>query len=120
MGPLRCVTAWHALQYVRWTYRRPMTEKATVTNNPEQNRYEIRLGDDLAGFADYILSNELITFTHTEIDPAFEGKGLGSTLVRGALDDVRGAGDRKVLPICPFVKSWMAKHPEYESLGYGS
>lgn len=58
----------------------------------------------------------LITFTHTEIDPAFEGQGLGSKLVRFALDDVREHGDRKVLPLCPFVLGWMAKHPDYQDL----
>ncbi|MFD0866118.1 GNAT family N-acetyltransferase [Tessaracoccus lubricantis] len=95
-------------------------DTATVTNNPERKRYEIRLDGELAGFADYILSNDLITFTHTEIDPAFEGKGLGSTLVREALDDVRAAGDRKVLPLCPFVKSWLQRHHDYADLTYGA
>ncbi|GAA4893360.1 hypothetical protein GCM10025789_08150 [Tessaracoccus lubricantis] len=105
----------------RAKYRRVMTDDtATVTNNPERKRYEIRLDGELAGFADYILSNDLITFTHTEIDPAFEGKGLGSTLVREALDDVRAAGDRKVLPLCPFVKSWLQRHHDYADLTYGA
>lgn len=95
-----------------------MNDSAGVSNNAELNRYEVRAGDKVAGFAEYILSNGLITFTHTEIDPAFEGQGLGSTLVRSALDDVREAGERKVLPLCPFVKGWMAKHPEYLELHY--
>lgn len=93
---------------------------ATVTHNPDKKRYEIHSGENLAGFAEYMLSNGLITFTHTEIDQAFEGQGLGSTLVRGGLDDVREVGERKVLPLCPFVKSWMAKHPEYQDLAYGN
>lgn len=97
-----------------------MTEEVTVTHNPDQKRYEIRAGDTLAGYAEYMLSEGLITFTHTEVDPAFEGQGLGSKLVRGALDDVRGLGGRKVLPLCPFVKSWIQKHPEYGDLVYGS
>lgn len=95
-----------------------MNETVDVRNNPEQNRYEIRLGDQMAGFAEYMLNDGLITFTHTEIDPAFEGKGLGSKLVRFALDDVRETGGRKVLPLCPFVKGWMLKHPEYTDLHY--
>ena len=95
-----------------------MNETVDVRNNPEQNRYEIRLGDQLAGFAEYMLNDGLITFTHTEIDPSFEGQGLGSQLVRSALDDVRTTGGRKVLPLCPFVKGWMLKHPEYTDLHY--
>lgn len=95
-----------------------MNDTVGVSNNTELKRYEVKVGDDLAGFAEYMLSNGLITFTHTEIDPAFEGKGLGSQLVRFALDDVRATGERKVLPLCPFVKGWMAKHPEYQDLHY--
>ena len=96
-----------------------MNETVDVRNNPEQNRYEIRLGDQMAGFAEYMLNDGLITFTHTEIDPAFEGQGIGSQLVRHALDDVRARGDRSVLPLCPFVKGWMARHPENQDLAYG-
>ena len=66
----------------------------------------------LAGFAEYMLSNGLITFTHTEIDPAFEGKGLGSQLVRFALDDVRASG-KKARAVCSYVASYVTKHPEY-------
>ncbi|MDO5677245.1 MAG: GNAT family N-acetyltransferase [Propionibacteriaceae bacterium] len=96
-----------------------MTDEATVTHNPDEKRYEVHADGTLAGFAEYMLSDGLITFTHTEIDPAFEGRGLGSKLVRGALDDVREVGERKVLPLCPFVKAYMIKHPEYQDLAYG-
>ena len=75
--------------------------------------------DHLAGFADYMLTDGLITFTHTEIDPAYEGQGLGSQLVRAALDDVRTTGERTVLPLCPFVKAWIQRHPDYMDLLYG-
>ncbi len=93
--------------------------EVTITDNPEKKRYEIVQDGTLAGFAEYMLSDGLITFTHTEIDPAFEGQGIGSQLVRHALDDVRARGDRSVLPLCPFVKGWMARHPEYQDLAYG-
>ena len=96
-----------------------MNNKGTVANNADLNRYEITVDGKLAGFAEYMLNPALITFTHTEIDPAFEGQGLGSQLVRFALDDVRAGGERKVLPLCPFVKGWMVKHPEYADLHYG-
>ena len=54
-------------------------------------------------------------FTHTEIDPDAEGSGLGGTLVRGALDDVRQKGGR-VVPRCSFVRGWIERHPEYGDL----
>lgn len=88
-----------------------------VVNLPEQRRYEIRSDGEVAGYADYIRTDNLVTFTHTEIDPAFEGKGLGSSLVRQALDDVRSL-DLSVLPVCPFVKQWIERHPDYSDLVY--
>lgn len=90
---------------------------AEVTDVPDERRYEVRSDGEVAGYAEYILTEGLITFTHTEIDPAFEGKGLGSVLVRGALDDVR---TRKlaVLPLCPFVKGWIQRHRDYADLVY--
>jgi predicted GNAT family acetyltransferase len=87
----------------------------TVADNPSALRYEIRVGDDLAGFAAYTRLRDVITFTHTEIDPAFEGQGLGSTLARAALDDVRAKGLR-VVPRCPFIRAYIERHPEYADL----
>ena len=86
-----------------------------ITNNTGQSRYEIHLDGKLAGFAEYRLSGAKTVFTHTEIDPAFEGHGLGSTLARGALDDVRREG-RTVVPLCPFIKDYIERHPEYQDL----
>lgn len=91
---------------------------ADLINDVEASRYELRVDDDVAAFADYILSNGLITFSHTETLPEFERQGMASKLVRGALDDVREKGERKVVPLCPFVKGWMANHPEYMDLHY--
>ena len=70
---------------------------------------------ELAGFAEYRPRPHAVVFTHTEVDEAFEGQGIGGALVRGALDDVRSKG-LAVVPLCPFVKAWIAKHPEYEDL----
>ena len=92
--------------------------QVVVTNNTERARYEVSFAGSPAGFADYILTDAMITFTHTEIDPAFEGKGLGSALVRAALDDVRSVGGRKVLPVCPFFKAWILRHRDYQDLLY--
>lgn len=96
-----------------------MTDDLVVTNNEDEKRFEARLGDTVAGFAEYTLTDELIVFTHTEVDPAFEGQGVGSALARFALDEVRDAGKRKVMPLCPFIKGWIERHREYVPLVYG-
>ena len=88
-----------------------------VTRNEADHRYEVRVDGELAGFAAYETTPELVVFTHTEIRPAWEGRGVGGRLVRAALDDVRGR-DLAVLPICPFVQGWMDRHPEYAALDY--
>lgn len=90
----------------------------TVHDNTEQSRWEITVDEELAGFADYQKTDDgLVVFTHTEIAPKFEGQGVGSELIRHALDDVRRAG-LKALPVCPFVEAWIAKHPDYRELDY--
>ena len=90
-----------------------------VIDVPEQQRYEIRRDGERLGFAAYEKTKALIVFTHTEVDPALEGQGIGGRLVQGALDDVRELG-LPVLPICPFVQAWMARHPDYADLDYRS
>ena len=90
-----------------------------VADNPAEQRYEIAVDGTVMGFAAYQRTAELVVFTHTEIDPAAEGQGLGGKLVRAALDDVRGQGLR-VLPVCPFVQEWIRRHPDYQDLDYRS
>lgn len=87
-----------------------------VTNNEAEKRYEARVGEELAGSAYYDTADDLIVFTHTEVDEAFEGHGVGSALARFALDDVRADGRRKVVPRCPFIKGWIDRHPDYQEL----
>lgn len=94
---------------------RTMTD-VTVTDNPDESRYEAHVDGELAGFAEYKLTQRLIVFTHTEVGDAFEGKGVGSALARHALDAVRANGERLVVPKCPFIKGWIEKHPDYQSL----
>ncbi|GGQ34262.1 putative GNAT family acetyltransferase [Actinomadura coerulea] len=86
-----------------------------ISDNAGQSRYEIRLDGDLAGFAEYERGEGALVFTHTEVDSAFEGKGVGSALARGALDDVRSQG-LSVVPLCPFIKKWIDRHPDYHDL----
>jgi uncharacterized protein len=87
----------------------------TVRDNPEESRYEIRDGDRVLGLAAHNRRGDTIVFTHTEVDPDVGESGLGSTLVQGALDDVRTAG-LSVIPQCPFVRGWIERHPEYGDL----
>jgi predicted GNAT family acetyltransferase len=86
-----------------------------VNDVPAVNRFEITVDGELAGFAEYDRYEKEIAFLHTEIDPAFEGKGLGSQLVREALESVREQ-KLEVLPYCAFVRAWIARHPEYVEL----
>jgi predicted GNAT family acetyltransferase len=90
----------------------------TIRDNPEKKRFDAIVDGELAGYAEYMLAGTLIIFTHTQVKPQFEGKGIGSALVREALDAVRTDGSRDVLPLCPFVKAWIGRHPEYGSLVY--
>lgn len=92
------------------------TTDVTVSAAPERSRYEAYLGDNLAGYAEYELGDGVITFTHTEVDPDFGGRGIGGALARCALDDVRDQGGRRVEAECSFIAGWMAKHPEYLEL----
>ncbi len=91
-----------------------------TSHHPAEHRYEAHLDGELAGFAEYQLTDALVVFTHTEVDSAYEGHGVGSALARAALDDVRASGSRRVLPLCPFIKGWIGKHPEYADLVYGA
>ncbi|MEP9364884.1 GNAT family N-acetyltransferase [Nocardioides sp. CN2-186] len=92
-----------------------MADVAT-SHNPAEHRYEGHIDGKLAGFAAYELTYRLVIFTHTEVDDAYEGRGVGSAIAKFALDDVRSTGTHRVLPLCPFIKSWIARHPDYADL----
>lgn len=83
----------------------------TVRDNPEKQRYEIHDGEELAGFSEYKRTTGKIAFTHTEINPAFSGRGLARQLVTGELDDARSRG-LTVLPFWPYVRKVIASDPE--------
>jgi predicted GNAT family acetyltransferase len=92
-----------------------MAGVATVVDNPEQHRYEARVDGELAGFAEYRRRGDRIVFTHTEVDDAFEGHGIGGRLASFALDDARARG-LVVVAQCPFIGTYIRRHPEYEDL----
>jgi hypothetical protein len=82
-----------------------------VRDNPELNRYEIYSDDQRVGLTEYKLHDGMIALLHTEIDPAFGGRGLGKQLVEGALADARRRG-LAVRPFCPYVRKVIADNPE--------
>lgn len=92
-----------------------------VSDAPGAKRYEARVdgGSEVAGLAQYIRTPELVAFVHTEVAPAYEGRGVGSALARTALDEAR-ASNLRVLATCPFFAGWIARHPEYGDLLYQS
>src|SRR6201984_3763312 len=90
------------------------TGMTDVVNNKAQHRYELTVNGHLAATY-YELSGDVITFVHTEVPSELGGKGIGSKLVKGALDQVRSEG-LKLVAECPFVKGYIDKHPEYSAL----
>jgi len=86
-----------------------------IVDNPEKGRYEARLGRQVVGFSTYRRIDNRIVFIHTETDPSVKGRGVGSTLAAGALDDVRARG-LKVTPKCPFIAAYIKRHPAYQDL----
>jgi len=86
----------------------------TIHNNPQAGRFEAKVGDEVA-VSDYHLKNGVIIFTHTEVPPALEGRGVASKLVQAALETSRQEG-YQVVPLCPFVAGYIRGHPEYKDL----
>lgn len=82
-----------------------------VIRVPDGQRFELRRGDHVIGTAYYRSHDGVVDFTHTEVDQQLQERGLGSTLVRAALEQVRDAGER-VEAECPFVASYLERHPE--------
>ena len=85
-----------------------------VHDNITLNRFELEV-DGGTAVANYRRSPGVITFTHTEVPSELAGRGIGSQLARGALDAVRAQG-LKVVAKCPFISSFLGKHPEYNDL----
>ena len=86
-----------------------------VSDNPSRERYELRLGENVIGSIAYYTEESAVVLTHTDVDRAFEGRGYGSRLISGALDDIRARG-LSVVPVCPFVRSYIERHPGYADL----
>lgn len=85
-----------------------------VVEKPEQNRFELALDDGTALVA-YRKDGDRLVLIHTEVPEQFAGQGVGSRLARGVFELIRASG-RKAVVRCPFLKAWVAKHPEYDDI----
>ncbi|HKA69066.1 MAG TPA: GNAT family N-acetyltransferase [Actinomycetes bacterium] len=91
--------------------------RTRVVDNPERKRFELLLDEVVVGFVIYRLRPGQIVFIHTEIQPEFEGRGLGSRLAAAVLATARDRG-LAVVPDCPFIAAYLRHHPEYADLVY--
>ena len=88
----------------------------TVRDNPKELRYEIEEDGEVRGFIQYRRhSDGGLTLVHTDVEPKWEGHGVGSALVQGTLDDIRARG-LTIRPLCPFVVAYLERHPEYDDV----
>ena len=87
-----------------------------VRDNPGESRFEAYVDGKVAGFSAYDLTDGTIMIMHTEVDDAYEGQGVGSELVRQMLELIRDDGELKVTVLCPFVNTWLRRHPDYGDL----
>lgn len=85
-----------------------------VTDNADQGRFELAVGGDTA-VLQYMERDGALYLTHTEVPAAMEGQGIGSRIVKHALEQAKSRGI-KVAPQCPFVRAYIDRHPEYEPL----
>ncbi|HEY7596909.1 MAG TPA: GNAT family N-acetyltransferase [Actinophytocola sp.] len=88
-----------------------MTDDARVELNSDKQRYELLVGDEVAGFAEFHESGNRVVFTHSEVDDAFSGQGLGKVLAGGALDDAVER-DKVIVPVCEFIAAYLKKNPD--------
>ena len=83
-----------------------------ITNHPEAGRFEGKIEGKTA-VVEYMDRPDKIVFTHTEVPVGLEGKGVGSAMAKHVLDYAREI-NKKVLPLCPFIKAYIQRHPEYK------
>ena len=93
--------------------------RPAITNAVARERYEAHLDGELAGVLEYKVKRGRIALIHTEVLPVHEGRGVGSALVRFALDDARRR-DLRVFATCPYVKAYLTRHPEVADIVVGS
>jgi predicted GNAT family acetyltransferase len=87
-----------------------------MRDDPGDNRYEAIVDGTVAGFTAYQREDGAIWLLHTEVDDAFDGQGVGSAMVRQLLDGLRAEPGLKVKVTCPFISTWIRRHPDYQDL----
>lgn len=87
-------------------------ELPVIRDRVDAARYEARIDGELAGFVEYRQAGTRRILLHTEVLPVFEGRGIGSALARYTLGAARASGARVTVK-CPFIRTWLARHPEY-------
>jgi len=95
-------------------YVRFMSSASSVRDNAKAHRFELDIDGHVA-FSNYRRQGNVLIMLHTEVPPALNGRGIGSRLVAGILDIAR-AQQLTVEPVCPFVKAYLRKHPQYADL----
>lgn len=91
-----------------------MSNPSTVTNDPSAGRFEAHTEHGIAHLR-YVTRGNVLDLVHTEVPEAAEGKGVGAALAKAALDYARSE-EMKVIPSCPFVRTYIARHREYADL----
>ncbi|GAB09684.1 hypothetical protein GOARA_045_00380 [Gordonia araii NBRC 100433] len=90
-----------------------------VDHRPARERYEAFLDDEgtekSVGYIDYMTEPDTLVLTHTVVHEQFAGRGFAGQLAKAVLDDARANG-KKIVPVCSYVQSYLAKHPEYADL----
>ena len=111
-----------AVLYRIWERRKVATmdidlNNVEVVHNPAQKRFEIQLGDQIA-MVKYVLGSKEIIFTHTEVPTAFEGKGIAGKIAKVAVEYAK-AQELRIRAFCPYMSSYIKRHPEYHSITAG-
>jgi hypothetical protein len=91
------------------------SDDIAVVRDDDRQRYEAKLDGEVVGHTRFQTRPGTVVFIHTEVEPAYEGRGVGSELARAALDDVRRRGEN-VVPRCPFIADYIKRHPDYADL----
>ena len=86
-----------------------------VRDNPDRQRYELVINDEIVSIADYRVDGDSVVVPHVETNPAHRGQGNADRLMAGMLDDLR-ATERTIMPLCPFAADYIDQHPDQQDL----
>jgi len=89
-----------------------------LTDNPNEERYELRIDGELIGTADYSVNGDIVSITRVYTRPTHRGQGLAAVLTEYAVDSIAEDG-RTVAPVCSYAAVWFDHHPERAALRAG-